>query len=430
VTRESPPGSRADYAVVHLVAQESGKDLIGPQVVDHMAWQHAADGARRPSRVVVGFLEPARVAFRRSMRSRLLELRRRAPSVDVIALPYVSRLGMVRSASWIAWRIRRRVGDCRVVFHCRGESAAEWAMALRRCFAGAGLVVDVRGAWPEELLFARGFDGVDQADQAARRDYEEAVARVRRTAAAAGAVLSVSPGMLDWLRAIGVEAEKLAYVPCCVPSTTYDAQQRREARRALGLERALVITYLGTVTRYQHVEDGVVPFFLAMARQLEAAHLLCLTNDPVRMRSVLAGGGVPPDRSTVCRVPQEQIGAYLCASDAGLLLRAPSRINALSQPTKLGEYLAAGVPVIVSRGTGQVGDLVEGRGAGIQIDCFGVSQTQLEREAARCGEQLIARGESLRQGAIALCRRELYWSSYTEVVRGAYDRALRAADRL
>lgn len=362
------------------------------------------------------------------MRHRLQELRRRAPGMDLVTLPYVGRLGVARSVPWIARRIRRCIGRRPVVFHCRGEATAEWALALGPHFAHAGLVVDIRGAWPEELLFARGFDGVEEADPATRRDYEQAMARLRHIVGAAGAVLSVSPGMLDWLKGVGVDAGKLSYVPCCVSGVRYDAQQRTEIRRTLGLERALIITYLGTITRYQHVEDGVVPFFRALAEQHEAAHLLCLTDDTARMRSVLAAGGVPTDRATVCRVPQERTAEYLSASDAGLLLRAPSRINNFSQPTKLGEYLAAGVPVIVSRGTGQVGALVEAHGAGLQVDCFGVSAEALTREAARCSEQLTTQGDRLRRAAIALCEQEFCWSSYTEIVRGAYARALQAAD--
>lgn len=71
------------HAVVHLVVQEAGKPLIGPQVIDHMHCQATAEGEGRPTRVIVGLLEPARAAVRRRMVERVKALQKRAPNVRV-----------------------------------------------------------------------------------------------------------------------------------------------------------------------------------------------------------------------------------------------------------------------------------------------------------------------------------------------------------
>lgn len=416
--------STSGYAVVHLVSQEVTKELIGPQVVDHMEWQRTAPGPNAPSRVAVGFLEPARSAVTSRVRRRVAALGERARDVDVALLPYVGRLGLRRNAALLARRVRALAGGERIVLHCRGESAGEWALALAPHLDDAGIVADIRGAWPEELLFLRGFDGVEEADAPSRHDYEVALSKLRTVLSAAGSVISVSAGMLEWLRELGVSSDKLAYVPCCVSRLAFSTADRERIRHDLGLSDKLVVAYAGTVTRYQHLEDGVIPFFCELREQNARAHLLCLTTDVDHMRALLAGARVAAGDATVVRVDQQETGAYLSAADAGLLLRAPSRMNRFSQPTKLGEYLSSGVPVIVSRGTGIVGELVEGNGAGMQIDWFSLDPPGRAREVSRLARCLTSRPGALRCGALELCEREFLWQAHTNVVRHAYRRAL------
>jgi len=316
------------------------------------------------------------------------------------------------------------VGQRRVVFHCRTEIAAEWALALRRHFPDAGIVADIRGALPEEILYARGFDGPKTADAQGVRHYHEHLSRLHGALAGTGRVISVSPGMLDWLESLGVDRRRLLYVPCCVAEVTYAPAQREAARVKLGLRDKLVFAYLGTITRYQHIEDGVLPFFLAVNSVCENAHLLCITNEPERMLQLAETAGVKRTAITTMSVPQGEVAGYLSASDCGLLLRAPAPINRLWQPTKLGEYLAAGVPMIVSRGVGRVDKLVEDFGAGIAVDCFGVSHDTLVSEARRVSAELAERGSAMRERAIALCTEQFLWSSYVTPVREAYLSAL------
>ena len=418
------PAVSHDYAVLHLVAGEAHKDLIGPQVVDHLAAQRDLPGEGRPAIAAVGLIEPARVALRAAVRARVRELGARAAGVRVALLPYVGRLGLGANARLLAPRVRALVGRRPVVFHCRGEGAVEWAAALARHCGRAGIVADIRGAGPEEALFARGFDGPDAADARARREYHVHLSRLHAALADAGVVLSVSPGMLDWLHGLGVSRDQLVYVPCCVPRLRYSERVRAEVRQSLGLTGKVVYSYVGIIARYQHIDDGLVPFVRETTARHDDAHLLALTDEPERMRGLLEAGGVPGDRATVLRVPQTEVGTLLSAADCGCILKAPSHLNRTWQPIKLGEYLASGVPVVVSRGVGSVDSLIERAGAGVVVDVFDRSPGDLAAEVERTYRLVRERGDAMRRCALALCEREFLWSEYVDVVRSAYRRAL------
>ena len=182
--RGHSPGSElgdGQYAVVHLVSQESHKELIGPQVIDHMRSQRDTPGKWRPAVVVVGLLEPARIALRGGFRARMRALQRRAGSVRVVSLPYVSRLALTLNAIFLGWRIRGLTRHLPVVFHCRGESSFAWAEAIAPRFQSAAIVADVRGSWPEDLVYARGFNSLEEADPVTKATYAYHTQRVRDT---------------------------------------------------------------------------------------------------------------------------------------------------------------------------------------------------------------------------------------------------------
>jgi len=410
---------------VHVVVGETTKDLIIPQVIGHMIAQAETPGDDRPARVLVLFLEPARVALRRALRRRVQELRRVAPFLSVRLVPYVSRLGLTSNAGMV----RRLLGVPRsapLVLHCRGETAAQWAAAIAKHMPNAGIVVDVRGAWPEELIFARGYDAIDGVDPQTRADHDAAIAALQEAFARAGAVLSVSPGMMEWLGAMGVEESKRFYIPCCVSRLTYTTVDRDAMRASLGILNKHVFAYAGTITRYQHVHDGVVPFVRALTRLSPTTHFLCLTNDVDAMRAALSSGGVDARRVTVLGVPQNEVARYLSAADAGLLLRAPSRLNRLSQPTKLAEYLAAGVPVVVARGTGAVGEIITDADAGIIVDIFGRDESGITDEARRALDVIARDGARMRDNALRLCDEHFTWRRYVARARAAYRMSLDA----
>lgn len=416
--------TQSDYAVVHLVSQEMTKDLIGSQVIDHMQSQSAARGDGRPALTAVVFLEAARQLMTRLTWQRRAQLARRAPGVRIAVLPVIGRMSIAANAGMLAFAIRRMVGARPIVFHCRGEASAIWANAMRAHIPNSGSVIDIRGASPEEILFERGYDGPSGADFEALRHYEHSKTQLRRVLQEAGAVLTVSNPLAQWLGPFTDHQRRIDVVPCCVSERLYDPEKRLIARQRLDLGDRLVLAYVGTMTGYQYVADGALTFVANALAANKSVHLLALTNDPPKLEAIARDLGISADHSTIRRVPQHEVPSYLMAADAGLLLRQPSRMNRVSMPVKLGEYLSCGVPVIVSRMDGWVDDLVGKGGAGIAIDWFSVSSEARQVTVQSVLSTIMSRGAQLRESAARLCEERFVWQRYTGTVREAYARAL------
>jgi glycosyltransferase involved in cell wall biosynthesis len=138
---------------------------------------------------------------------------------------------------------------------------------------------------------------------------------------------------------------------------------RDAVREELGVVDRPVLVYSGGGASYQ--EPGrMIEAFRELLREEPDAFFLCLTTDPARFRALFEAAGLPGESRRVVRLEPAEVGRYLRAGDAGLLIRDDSVLNRVASPTKFAEYLAAGVPVLTTPGAGDAPAVVESEGVG------------------------------------------------------------------
>lgn len=259
------------------------------------------------------------------------------------------------------------------ILHCRGTLATHTALAARRGRSDLAVISDCRGIEAPEYLMHQGVKRPEDTPPDVRRRYDWLEQRQRRAIEQADRVLCVSDAMRRELEARwSMPPERMRTVPCC---TDTDAGQaaiatRTEVRARLGLADKLVVSYSGSAAPWQ-----VLPQTLATFRQIAElrsnAHLLVLTPDVKRIAAAIAESGIAADRATVTSVPHRQVAAHLAASDLGLLLREADVVNRVASPMKFAEYIAAGVPVVLTDQIGDVSDMVRDEGIGCVLPKLG-----------------------------------------------------------
>lgn len=98
----------------------------------------------------------------------------------------------------------------------------------------------------------------------------------------------------------------------------------------------------------------------ALHRQHPEARAVFLTAQQTAITAALASAGADPARVLVRRVPAEEVPLWLSAADVGLALRAPAFSQQAVCPLKVGEYLLSGLPVVATRGVGDLDRQLEG----------------------------------------------------------------------
>lgn len=106
-----------------------------------------------------------------------------------------------------------------------------------------------------------------------------------------------------------------------------------------------------------------------------------------------------PDRVNVHWVEAEVVGGFLAACNAGVLVREDTITNRVASPTKFAEYLAAGIPVIISDHLGDFSELVRREKLGMVVPVQGaISPIKRLGHAERARLQSFARQHFTKEG--------------------------------
>jgi glycosyltransferase involved in cell wall biosynthesis len=117
-----------------------------------------------------------------------------------------------------------------------------------------------------------------------------------------------------------------------------------------------------------YMQREMVEFFVRASRVIDDLHFLVLTqSEPSLIANEFTRYDVNPDRYTITRVAPERVGAYLAASDFAIAFYKSVPSTIACSPTKVGEYFAAGLPIIASVGVGDLDDILVKNQIGVQI---------------------------------------------------------------
>lgn len=158
-------------------------------------------------------------------------------------------------------------------------------------------------------------------------------------------------------------------IPCCVDTTAfrYDQRAREVRRRELGIDDEKLLVYVGK-TGPRYLINEMFEFFKIARERIGPARLLILSGDPPEAFRIVAEGlGVDRRDYVVRHADRMEVSEWLSASDAGLAFIRGGKCERGSSPVKIGEYLAVGLPVVVTEGIGDYSDLIERERVGIVV---------------------------------------------------------------
>ena len=295
----------------------------------------------------------------------------RAEGIEWHRLPYHKRptlpatlYDVARGALRAAAIVRRERID---LIHARSHVAAAMG-ALAKRMSGARLIFDCRGLLAEEYVDSGNW-------RAGGMLYRMTKAAERWLLRAADGVVFLTESARQ---ALPVPIE---VIPCCVDVSRFGA---------VVSHAHAVYVYAGELGGYYLVDE--------MAQLIAAAHafaLILTQSAPEAMIAALEREGVAGE---VKSVPPDDVPRHLRAADVALLLVRPSPARRAQSPTKLAEYLAAGLPVI---GTADIGDLdaqIEGHRVGVllrALDRAAYAEAIREMGELRRDPELAARCRAL-----------------------------------
>jgi glycosyltransferase involved in cell wall biosynthesis len=193
-----------------------------------------------------------------------------------------------------------------------------------------------------------------------------------------------------------------AVIPCSVDTSEFrpSDSERAAVRSELGLGAAPVLVYSGSLGSWYRL-DEMLDFYVAARRRLPQLCFLVLSPQCAVAQAAAAARGLA-DRVVAIAVPPDAVPRHLAAADFGVCFLGRLESKVASSPTKYGEYLASGLPVVTNDWIGDA-RLLAHEPAWLTV-CEN-SPAEYER-AAEMIDRLLAQAHLTRQAARGLAMRE------------------------
>ena len=165
-------------------------------------------------------------------------------------------------------------------------------------------------------------------------------------------------------------------IPCCADLDFFSSKNVDNSMvEALKLKLNIsdsdyVLTYLGAIGTW-YMTDEMLGFFKQLQEQKSNAIFLIITaEDPELVRHSASQVGIDASRIRVFKASRKEVVQLLSITNFSIFFIKPAYSKKASSPTKLGELLSMGIPVICNANVGDVDHIITKSNTGIVIKSF------------------------------------------------------------
>lgn len=255
------------------------------------------------------------------------------------------------------------------IVHARSYVAALVAWLLQRV-CRVRFVFDMRGFWVDERVDGGLLPAGGMVYRTAKR-FERVFLRD------ADAIVTLTERARETLRGWGV-TRPVTVIPTCV-----DLERYAPAKPFTPREQPPVFIYAGSLGTWYALAE-MVRFIEEAAARFPGTRFIVLSHNAVEAEAGVRASGVRADAVTIATAAPRDVPAWLARADAGLAFYRPGFARQATCPTKVGEYLAMGLPVAVNSDVGDMKAIVAGNGVGTALeefstDAYAQALTELEK---------------------------------------------------
>jgi glycosyltransferase involved in cell wall biosynthesis len=303
----------------------------------------------------------------------------RLHKINWVPVPYTKK-PPVLSTLWDIRKLRKKAFALHrqqpfAIVHCRSYISALVGLKMKERF-GCKFIFDMRGFWADERVDGNLwrldnplYKTIYTYFKGKEREFlEEADYTISLTENAKGEIHS-------WPQ-VRNNPVNIEVIPCCVDTGLFsraglDSAQLESLRKSLGLTgEEYVLSYLGAIGTWYMLEE-MLDFYRRLLLKIPGAKFLFITaEDPAVIFEKAAAKGITGECLLVRRAERAEVPLYIALSDCAIFFIKPAYSKKASSPTKQGELMSMGLPVICNAGVGDTDRVVERYNSGMLIHEF------------------------------------------------------------
>ena len=152
---------------------------------------------------------------------------------------------------------------------------------------------------------------------------------------------------------------KIKVIPCCTDETLFKTKNIQNVRSELGFKKEnFIISYVGSIGTW-YMLDEMLDFFKCLKTKKPNAKLFFITKDnPQLILEKVKSKGIETTSIKIQPSSREMMPPYIGASNFSIFFILPVFSKKASSPTKMGEIMNLGIPIICNSGVGDVDEVM------------------------------------------------------------------------
>lgn len=273
-----------------------------------------------------------------------------------------------------------------VIVHCRSYITALVGQWMKQKFH-IKLVFDMRGFWADERVDGNIWKLSNPVFKVVYQFFKRKEKQFLEQADYTICLTHAAKKEIESWELVNRTKMPIAVIPCCVDMNLFNLQNTTTTalemlRTRLNLSKNdYVLSYLGSLGTW-YMLDEMLDFFKELLSQKPLAKFLFITGDnPELIQQAAIKKSIPTDSVVIVKSPRSEVPLHLSLSDSCIFFIKPSYSKMASSPTKQGEIMALGLPVVCNAGVGDTDYVVRKYDSGFVVQDFTIASyiTQIEQ---------------------------------------------------
>lgn len=295
------------------------------------------------------------------------------PQDYVLGGGVLTTLKQVRRMVKIAFYLHKKY-DFGIV-HCRSYIAAIAGQKLKRK-ENVKFVFDMRGFWADERVDGKLWN---LNNRLYRTIYNYFKRKEIQFFNESDHVISLTENgkneILSW-KDLKLNPPKITVIPCCVDLNLFDpskisSEYKSTLRKSLNINDSdFILGYVGSIGTWYMLSE-MLDYFIVLHKEKPHAKFLFVTGEnPDSIYDAAGTKGIEASKIIVTSVLHYQVPVHISLFNKSIFFIRSTYSKKASSPTKQGEIMAMGVPLICNSGVGDTDQIVEKYNSGNVVSDF------------------------------------------------------------
>lgn len=259
--------------------------------------------------------------------------------------------------------------------HCRSYMAALIGLQLKKKF-GTKFIFDMRGFWADERIDGKIWNLNNKLQKYIYNYFKKKEVEFLSVADyTISLTQNAKSEILSW-KHFQNNPIPIEVIPCCVDLDLFSRKNiseiyLQELRKKNNInENDLIISYLGSIGTWYMLEEMLDFFKHLFIRKPNSKFLLITPDEKSLIYEKANTKGILKDKLIIQSATRNEVPYYLSLSHLSMYFIKPAYSKKASSPTKTGEIMALGIPIIANSGIGDGDQILLNSGSGILIHNF------------------------------------------------------------